>query len=91
MARTTGTTSLADLRERGVLRPGEEIVIRRRWASVTAGTIQNDGMIRFGRQVFKVSTGAAKEARNAGSTSGSLRWRVTRLDRRSLAERRESS
>lgn len=91
MARTTGTTSLADLLERGVLRPGEEIVIRRRSAPVIIATIQPDGTIKLGRQVFKTPTAAAKEALNVGSIDGWLRWRVPRLDGRSLAELRESS
>ena len=91
MARTTGTASLADLLTRGVLRVGDEIVIRRRSAPVITATIQAGGTIRFNRQVFKTPTGAAKEALNVGSIDGWLRWRVPRLDGRSLAELRESS
>lgn len=91
MARTTGTASLADLLQRGVLRAGEEIVIRRRSAPVITATIQADGTIKLGREVFKTPTGAAKEALNVGSIDGWLRWRVPRLEGRSLAELREST
>lgn len=63
----------------------------RRWAGVLAVTIQPDAAIKLGRQLFKAPTGAAKEALNAGSIDGWLRWRVPHFDRWSPVELVESS
>ena len=89
MARTTGTVSLGDLLERGVLRAGEQLVIRRRSASPIEGVLQPDGTIRVGPTVSRSPSSAARKALGSGPVDGWLRWRVARLDEQSLAELRE--
>ena len=90
VARTTGTVSLVDLLERGVLQVGERLVIRRRLASSIEGLLQPDGTIRVGRTVSSSPSSAAREALGSGPVDGWLRWRVVRLEEKSLAELREN-
>ena len=86
MARTTGTTSLADLLKRGTLKSGEKLVIRRRSAAVIEGSLDADGRIRVGNDVYKTPSTAAKHALGVPAVDGWLRWRVPRLGDRTLAE-----
>lgn len=90
MARTTGTASLADLINREVLEGREPIVIRRRSAQPIAATVEADGTIRVGRRAFTTPTAAAKHALGVTAIDGWLRWRVPRLDHRTLAEVRDN-
>lgn len=89
MARTTGTASLADLLAAGKLKAGETLVMRRRSAPPIEATIERDGRIRAGREVFATPSGAAKRLMDVRAVDGWLRWRVPRLGYRSLAEVRE--
>lgn len=89
MARTTGTVSLANLLERGVLRDGERLLIRRRSAAPIEGVLQADGTIKVGRTVSRSPSSAAREALGGGPVDGWLRWRVERLGDKSLADVRE--
>lgn len=88
MARTTGTASLADLLEQGVLHRGEVIVVRRRSAPEIGATIGATGTIVLDGRVFQTPTAAAKHALGTGSVDGWVRWRVPRLGGRSLDELR---
>ena len=90
MARPTGTASVADLISTGVLRAGERLVIRRRSAPPIEATVSADGTIHVGRTRFDTPTGAAKHALDVGAVDGWIRWRVPRLEERSLAELREA-
>ncbi len=89
MARTTGTTSLADLVRRGLLEDGERLVIFRRSAPPIEGVLQADASIRVGRTVSTTPSKAARLALNARATDGWLRWRVPRLGDKALAHVRE--
>jgi hypothetical protein len=88
MARTTGTASLADLVRTGVIESGETIVMNRRSAPPIEATVQPDGTIRAGAQSFTTPSGAAKRLLAVGAVDGWRRWRVPRLDYRSLDELR---
>lgn len=90
MARTTGTTSVADLIRSGVLKSGDKLVIRRRSAPPIEAILEPDGTIKVGSTSFATPSGAAKQALDVGSVDGWLRWRVPRLSDRSLAELRET-
>ncbi len=89
MARTTGTVSLATLVQRGVLKSGEKLVVRRRSAPPIEATLQADGAIKVGNTSFATPSGAAKHVLSVGSIDGWLRWRVPSLGDRSLAELRD--
>ncbi len=89
MARTVGTASLADLIERGVLKPREKLVIRRRSKPEVAASLKKDGKIKVGDLEFSTPTAAAKEALAVDSVDGWVRWRVPRLDDETLAEVRD--
>jgi hypothetical protein len=91
VARTTGTRSLADLIRDGVLKSGERLVINRRSAPPIEGTLQADGSIKYKGQTYRAPSTAAKIALDVGSIDGWLRWRVPRLDSRSLAELRDQA
>ncbi|MGH2746740.1 MAG: hypothetical protein ACRDKB_02300 [Actinomycetota bacterium] len=88
-ARTTGTVSLGDLLKRGTLQAGETLVIRRRSAPDIEGKLETDGHVRVGRAVYASPSAAAKHALGVRSVDGWLRWRVPRLDHKTLAEIRE--
>ena len=90
MARTTGTVSLVSMLERGVLRDGERLFIRRRSAAPIEGVLQGDGSIKVGRTVRRSPSSAARIALGGGPVDGWLRWRVARLGEKSLAELREN-
>lgn len=89
MARTTGTTSLADLMAAGKLRAGDTLIIRRRSAPQIEATIERDGRIRVDSGVFASPSAAAKQALKARAVDGWLRWRVPRLGDCTLADVRE--
>ncbi|MGH2739242.1 MAG: hypothetical protein ACRDH6_01985 [Actinomycetota bacterium] len=86
MARTTGTASLGDLLRKGLLKEGERLVIRRRSAPSIGATLQADGRIRLGRDVYETPSAAARSALGIKATDGWLRWRVPRLEGKTLAE-----
>jgi cytoskeletal protein CcmA (bactofilin family) len=88
-ARTTGTVSLGDLLKRGTLQAPETLVIRRRSAPDIEGRVESDGNIRVDRAVYATPSAAAKHVLGVGSVDGWLRWRVPRLDGKTLAELRE--
>lgn len=90
MARTTGTSSLADLVKDGKLKANEQIVIRRRSAPPIEGSIQADGTIRVGSQNYATPSKAAREALKLKAADGWVRWRVPRLNDQSLASIREA-
>jgi hypothetical protein len=89
VARTTGTVSLATLIQKGVLKTGDKLVVRRRSAPAIEATLQADGSLKIGNTSFATPSGAAKHALDVGSIDGWLRWRVPRLGDRSIAELRE--
>ncbi|MCC7104143.1 MAG: hypothetical protein IT307_03295 [Chloroflexi bacterium] len=89
MARTTGTTSLADLIQRGLLRSGEPLVLRRRSAPPIEGKLEGDGSITIGGISYSSPSTAARHVLTGHPIDGWLRWRVPRLGDRSLAELRE--
>lgn len=91
MARTTGTSSLADLVKGGTLQVNEGIVIRRRSAPPIEGSVQADGRIRVGSEVFATPSKAAREVLGLKAANGWIRWRVPRLDDQPLASIRENS
>jgi hypothetical protein len=90
MARTTGTSSLADLVKGGKLQANERIVIRRRSAPAIEGSVQADGSIRVGSRTYATPSKAAREALGLKAADGWIRWRVPRLDDQSLAAIREA-
>ena len=90
MARTTGTKSLRDLLEAGVLNRNERLVINRRSREPIEGTLQSDGRINVSGSVYESPSAAARNALDVGTVDGWLRWRVPRLDGRSLADVRDS-
>lgn len=89
MARTTGTSSLADLMKDGKLKVNERIVIRRRSAPPIEGLIQADGSIRVGSRTFATPSKAAREMLQLKAADGWIRWRVPRLDDQLLASIRK--
>lgn len=89
MARTTGTASLAELLQRGLLQEGERLVIFRRSAPPVEGVLQADGSIRVGTALSATPSRAARLALNVRTVDGWLRWRVPRLGDRALAQVRE--
>jgi len=91
VARTTGTVSLADLLKRGVLLPGENLLLRHRSAPHTEGVLQEDGSIKIGSQKYATPSAAARHSRRHGAVDGWLRWRVPRLGNQTLAELREEN
>jgi hypothetical protein len=90
MAKNSGRASLADLVRRDVLRAGEKILIHRRSAPSIEATVTTDGRIAVGDMMFTTPTGAAKHSLDIGSVDGWIRWRVPRLDDRTLADLRDS-
>lgn len=90
MARTTGTSSLADLVKDGKLLANEKVVIRRRSAPPIKGAIQGDGSLRVGSKSYATPSKAAREALGLKAADGWVRWRVPRLDDQSLASIREA-
>ncbi len=90
MARTTGTVSLADMLRRGLLSEGDSLLIRRRSAPPIEGVLQLDGTIRVGEVVSTSPSAAARAVLGGGPVDGWLRWRVTRLGDKSLAELRRT-
>ena len=91
MARTTGTASVRDLLDAGVLKVGEPIEIRRRSAPPIRGAIQPDGTIAVGGSISNSPSEAARLALGAKAADGWVRWHVPRLNGRSLAEVREEA
>jgi hypothetical protein len=89
MARTTGTRSLGDLIKAGKLKPGEKLIVRRRSAPPIEGRLNADGSISVKGRSFTTPSSAAREALDVGSVDGWLRWRVPRLDLRTLADLRD--
>jgi hypothetical protein len=90
MARTTGKSSLADLIKVGKLRAGDELVLHRRSAPDIRASLEADGTIRWRGKAFETPSTAAREALAVGSVDGWLRWRVTRLGGRTLADLRDN-
>ena len=86
MARTTGTVSLVELIDKGLLMSGERLVIYRRSALPIQGVLQPDGSIRVGNLRCATPSKAAKLALNVRAVDGWIRWRVPRLDDKALAE-----
>lgn len=78
-----------DLVREGVLLTDERIEVRRRSAPSIEATVTADGQISYAGSVYATPTAAAKEALEVGSVDGWLRWRVPRLDGKSLAELRK--
>lgn len=89
MAKTTGTASLVDLIERKALKPGEKIIIKRRSAPTIEAVIQEDGSILLDQTRYATPTAAARRALGDRPVDGWVRWRVVRLQGRSLAEVRD--
>jgi hypothetical protein len=89
VAKTTGTVSLGDLIERGDLEADERIFINRRSAPPIAGIILSDGRIKVGQTISNTPSTAARLALAVGSVDGWIKWRVPRLDWKTLAEVRE--
>lgn len=88
MARTTGTTSLKDLMQMKTLEIGETLVLRRRSAPPIEATLEADGRLRVGGDVYATPSTAAKRALGVRAVDGWLRWRVPRLGDRTLADLR---
>jgi hypothetical protein len=80
--------SLADMIRRGVLKSGEKLVINRRSQSSIEGKLRADGTIVVGGEAYKSPSQAACRALDVSSVDGWIRWRVERLDGKSLAELR---
>ena len=89
MARTVGTASLVDLLRAGVLKKGEELVIKRRSAPDIEGVLQGDGTIVVEMVRSKSPSEAARKALDVGNVDGWLRWRVVRLGGIRLADVRD--
>lgn len=79
---------MSDLLERGTLRPGEELVIRRRSAPAIEGRVEGNGRIKVGQSSHDTPSAAAKYALGVRSADGWLRWRVPRLNHCTLADLR---
>lgn len=86
MARTIGTVSLADLIERGTLKPQEKLVLRRRSKPAIEAQLDKNGSIKVAGGVYATPSAAACNALGVSSVDGWLRWRVPRLENRTLAE-----
>lgn len=65
-----------------------DFTVRRRSAPPLEGIVGPDGQIVFAGTRYSTPTGAAKEALDVGSVDGWLRWRVPRLQGKSLADLR---
>jgi Restriction Enzyme Adenine Methylase Associated len=90
MARTVGTMTLGDLVERGVLKPRERLVLRRRSKPEVTASLRKDGSIKVGEAVYTTPTAAARQV-TGRPADGWLRWRVPRLSDQTLAEVRDSN
>jgi len=90
VARTTGTASLLDMISAGTLNVDETLVIRRRSAASITGALEADGGIRVGGTSFTSPSAAARQALDVRAVDGWLRWRVPRLNDRTLADLRDS-
>jgi hypothetical protein len=90
MARTTGKQSLADLVSRGILKAGEPLVIHRRSAPDIQATLNKDGALLMAGELYGSPSAAAREALQVGAVDGWLKWRVARLDDRTLADVRDN-
>lgn len=90
MARTTGIVSLIDLLENGTLKSGDHLILRRRSAPPFKGVLQPNGTISVDNQSFKTPSTAAKALVGNKPIDGWTRWRVVRLDNKTLAEVRET-
>jgi hypothetical protein len=86
VARTTGKVSLVEMIREGKLKRNEKLVINRRSNSSIEGTLRADGSIVVNGEAFKSPSTAACSALDVSSVDGWLRWRVVRLDGKSLAE-----
>lgn len=91
MARTTGTESIRDLIADGRLKPDEKLVINRRSAAPINGTLDGHGNVIVNGKPYTTPSGAAKAALSAQSADGWIRWRVPRLDGKTLDEIRRGS
>lgn len=91
MARATGTTSLANLIERGSLEANEPLVLRRRSKPEVKALLTDVGMLRLATADYPTPTAAARAALDGKPTDGWLRWRVPRLDYKTLTEVRDGS
>lgn len=89
MARTTGTISLTDLLDKGALQVGERLIIRRRSAPPIEGVLLPDGSISVDNRSFSAPSAAARALVGNRPTDGWKRWRVVRLENKTLAEVRE--
>ena len=89
MARTTGTASLADLVQQGTLSPEEELTLPRRSKPPIVATLQSDGALRVGEDVFATPSAAARSVLGGQAASGWERWHVPRLGGTTLAEVRD--
>ncbi|MGH9077724.1 MAG: hypothetical protein ACRDY0_09790 [Acidimicrobiales bacterium] len=90
MARATGTTSLANLIEGGALEANEPLVLRRRSKPEVKALLTDVGLLRLGKTDYPTPTTAARAALDGKPTDGWLRWRVPRLDYKTLAEVRDT-
>ena len=86
----TGTTSVADLVDAGVLVVGDELKIKSMKYGTMTATVTAEGHIRFGGIGYLTPTAAAKAALRISNVDGWIRWRPTRLDGWTLAELRQT-
>jgi len=73
------------------LKPGEPLILHRRSQPSIEGRLEADGRIRVGADVYASPSTAAKHALGARTVDGWLRWRVPRLEGKSLHEIRTTS
>lgn len=81
--------TVADLIERGLLKPGEKITYRTQRYGLVEATLEKDGGVRLpDGYVCKTLSMAAKLAAGIESADGWVKWRVKRTGE-TLAEVRE--
>ena len=92
MARTTGTRSVKDLLDEGILQTGNVRELARRSAPTLRASVRSDGQLDIGGQMITTPSKAAQVAMDSRRPiDGWKRWKVTRLGERTLAEIRDSS
>ncbi len=90
MGRTTGTASVADLIQRGLLRVGDRLILRRRNKPNTEAVLTSDSSLRVGRDTYSSPSAAAKAVLGGKPAQGWDRWHVVRLDNVTLATVRKA-
>lgn len=80
MARTTGTASVTDLIEAGLLEAGEQLVLRQRNKPDTVAQLTEAGALRIGNTTYATPSAAAKGVTGAKAAQGWTRWHVVRTD-----------